>query len=303
MATATQDMVEAGTQQIDELTSSIKELDARMAEAEAELAALHEAQQERDQAVSKARVTCDKAEAEHTQAANYAKLAHGTIREKESIKEVSTTRKQLETAKKELAKLERETAEANQLYNVRHAELDKQLHLLQFAKETHQAEIAGVSSGLDKAKLELGSETYEDLHTAWHEKQSRVDALKEQLITAQADALDCYQHAVKELAPWPVLQKSIACHIQREDSTSRALEAALLYMDVFLHEAATLQELPEDFKRRGLSLWDLLLVPQNELMMAHRHSQFLQDRRYRVQQALADYYAHLQLIGGDEHGR
>ena len=65
--------------------------------------------------------------------------------EKQSVKDTAPAKRLLGEAKSDLAKFEREQAEASQVDATREQELQKQLHLLQFEKETHLGEIESIA--------------------------------------------------------------------------------------------------------------------------------------------------------------
>jgi hypothetical protein len=292
-ATLTQDtdaieqMAQAADETIAELEQACTNIDKQIADLHTEQVTLDQAQDTRVTQLIEKRASVTSRENEYNLAMSYAKLAHGTSNEHRAVKDVSQQKKAYQAAKKEFDTLERETIEANQTGAVRAADIDKQIHLLQFEKETHQGEIESVQIGRRKVYAELGKQRYEALLSTYRDKQSVVDACQEQLITAQTDLLDFHQHAVKELAAWHDLQKSMASYIPVDDSTTRMISGTMAYIDTILQDA---NQVRTDFPSASFRPWDLLIIPEQQLRGFHSE---LEKRQKDLQRLLADYQAYL----------
>jgi DNA repair exonuclease SbcCD ATPase subunit len=281
-----------GNAQKAELEKHLDALSKGIHACNAELETLQQNAAKRAQQHSLATSQVKRAEDAHQEAANYAKLAHGTIHEDQSIKDTAAAKKVLEKASKELEQLGREQAKAEQAESAREQELRGQLRQLQAEKEARHVELQGLRKGLDRATNELGEVKHTERVAGYQEKRQQVDALLTQLIAAQVEAQQYYDESLTDLSTWPALQKDFALLVQPEDSTSRAIEAALFYVESLLRERAGIQELPADLKRRGFSLWDCVAVTQQTLLSSTWKIELGQYQQ-AMKRLLAEYRAYL----------
>lgn len=289
--TAAADMVATGDEQASAIQCQIDAVTQAIDAATAERVALAEARAQREQALVDASRVAALAEQAHRQAVDYAALATGTGNEQQAIGAASAAKKAMQAARKDLAQMEREAREAEQVAAVQDAEIGKHLHLLTAERETHQAEHAAVTRGLAKAREELGSERYTDAVARYQEQAAAVAVLREQFIDAQVQLHDAHAEAVAALAHWPDLQRAVKLLRTPEDATARMIENTLCYLDALIKDAGQVRnDLPfPTGSLQGSFVWHLLFVREQEL----RNAASARDRRDLLARTLEQYRAWL----------
>lgn len=282
-------MVAEGDSQITELHFKIAQLEDQISEAEAEITHLHEARAVRGEAITTARTAADDLEATYTEATGYAKLAQKKPHQPEAIKVAAGAKKAWQDATQRLNQLIEEDTKVNSQADGRKTELHKLMRQAGFEMETHQAELHAVQAGRDKAHAELGQERYTLLSQRFSEKQAREEEMLAQLIEAQIDAHDYHVHACAELAEWPDLAADMTRQVPPQDAYSRAIAATLEHVEMLMRELPQLDDLPSELKRRGHTLWNVLLIHPDEITSAHYHPERLQHRLELTQKLLAEY--------------
>ncbi len=210
-------------------------------------------------------------ESAHAQAISYAQLARDTVAEQSAIKAVSTAKNNLQTATKEVGRLEHEATEAERLSCAREQELTAQLDQFQAEQEKLEGDLHTLQAARAQANAELGAEKHATIVAGFKDRQARVDELRRQVIEAQMELHDFHVQGVQDLTDWPELQKDVAGLVVFDTPTTKVLQATLLYIDVLLENARNMNlNFPRPSVRGGFSLWDFLLIPISELQWDHR---------------------------------
>jgi len=182
------------------------------------------------------------------------------------VKDVSTTKKEAQAARRAYEQCVRETTEASQRDDAREEALQKEIHLFSFERETHEREIVEMRKGLDKAQAELGTLTYDALVPAYQAQQARVDALHEQLLACQVESYEKYNAGCAALTQWPDLQKAYAQQRPLEDATLRVMEATLYYANALLEDAENVvYDLPQTVLPDYQGTWFTLTIREQEV--------------------------------------
>lgn len=287
-ATAAQDMVTAADGQIAELEAMNHELDARIQSACAELAEIAEGRTRSARALTQARAEVQRLEAEYNQADSYARLAHKTPNEGRAIKAASEAKKALQAARRELDRLAHDDADAEQVARVREQEVQKQLHLLAFEKDTHLSELTAIQCGREQAMHELGQEKLQAFTAGYCALQKQIDALSAQLVAAQIELHDLHETAQVELADWPEAQRTVAKLAPQEDAIERLLQAARMYLEVIQEEACRLPSaLP--IGPGGFGFWDIVVIPGELIGKSIRYPELIDHRLRQIDVMLADW--------------
>lgn len=205
--------------------------------AQAELRQLSQGREERFQGLQQSRAHAANLEGQHTHTETYVKLVKDTPREQDSLKTLSTIRKQWQDAKKELGKHEREATEADKADKAREQELTSTLQEQLAEQERLEQAIHSVERAREQAKQAEGAEKQAEARQAIEEKHAQVEALEAQLVEAKLSALDAHTQALEKLKDWPDLQREIAQLREPDDATIRVLKANIAYLELLEQDA------------------------------------------------------------------
>jgi chromosome segregation ATPase len=242
---ATQEMLTEGDRQLAELQEHIDDLEQRIGQRQSELADISASRVVRTTQLQEARTLTRQKEDEHTQAVDYAKLAQGTLNERSTVQAAAAAKKTWYAAKKEQERIEREHAEAEQIAAAREAELRQQLHLLQFEKETREAELQGVSRSRGKAHTELGAIKLQAIQEQIALADKHIDELRSHLLAAQVARQEIVERGLEDLQPWQDHFREVQRLAPvREDGYYRMVRAAHYYVSAVAEETTALPNNP-----------------------------------------------------------
>jgi len=293
---STEEMKRRGSEALAQLEQQFTENAAQISKIQAEIAVAHNARDDRSQELQQKKAFVAQLEEQHSQTVNFAKLAQGTIREKDCLSQVGRTRKRLAEHKQSLQSLESETAEAEQKRLAREQELNTTLQTLLAEQERIQSERHGTQAAHSQAHEELGKQKHSTALQAYQVAQEQEDALREQLISAQVEKQELLASALQELAPWPELQSEIARLKPLEDSVTRAIDASHYYAEVMLQEIKALApqwKSPLPSLPLGHHILDAIMVKDHEILAARQDRRTLKYRVDLIKKLQEEYYAHL----------
>jgi DNA repair exonuclease SbcCD ATPase subunit len=294
--TSTEEMKRRGQEALVQLENESTENATQISKVEAGIAVIRSTRVDRTQEQQRKTAHVAHLQEQHNQAVNFAKLAQGTIREKDCLSQVAKTRKKLAEHKQSLQSLESEIAEAEQKSQAREQELTTTLQTLLAEQERIQAEIHGTQAAHGQAHEELGNHLHTTALQAYQERQKRIEDLKSQLVEAQAEQLDFHEAALKELAPWPELQSDIVRLKPPEDTVTRAIDASHYYAETMLQEIKALAphwKIPLPSLPSGHHILDAIMVYDGEILAARQDQRALKYRVDLIKKLRDEYHAHL----------
>lgn len=237
---ASAEMVEIGGQQIREIDAAISDIDTRIAALQASHTAGVQNVQEHSADLASCAAKMQEAESEYDQAAAYAKLAVGTANEKNAVAAAASTKKAYQTARKEYERLAKAHSETCIAVLASAQDMEQQLHLLQFERETREAERQAVQRGISQALNEVGKHRHAQIVEEYQRQAAAVEAIREQLLAAQIELTNFYRASIESLAPWPAMQKEVRALQSLDDPTVRIFEAAMYYIQVLAQDITQL---------------------------------------------------------------
>jgi hypothetical protein len=278
------EMVAAGDAMLTELHSIVAELERNIVHAGADLEQEIAGQAARAEQRTRALDQVQAATAAHNEATGYALLTGGKPHEKAAIARVAETKQALEQARTRQDKIERETAEQDAASLARVDALHERVRSASLEIETRRAEIEAVDAGRAKAHREAGIACLAELKSAWPTLCATVDEWKQGLVHAQAEQYATYETAVRDLAPWPDLQREALRLLPWHDSTTALLESTIAYASTLLEHAF---KADTNFPM-SWPFWDTVTIPTQQVRDFH---ELLRERRDHIAQLLRDYQA------------
>jgi myosin heavy subunit len=294
--TSTEEIKRRGSEALAQLELTFTENATQISSTQAEFAAIRSTRVDRTQELQRKMARVAALQEQHNQAVNFAKLAQGTIREKDCLSQVAKTRKKLAEHKQSLQSLESETVEAEQKSQAREQELTTTLQTLLAEQERIQTDREGTQAAHSQAHEELGNHLHTTALQAYQVAQEQEDKLREQLISAQLDKHDLLAVALKDLAAWPELQKDVQRLEPQDDAVTRALDASHYYAETMLQEIKALAphwRIPLPSLSSGHHILDAIMVYDGEILTARQDQRALKYRVDLIKKLRDEYHAHL----------
>jgi chromosome segregation ATPase len=229
--TEMQTIVERAGAQLGTLAAKEQELTTQLQETEKTLAAFLDAKEQATQRLETKQKTLAILKREQAQAIQLAKLAQGTIKEPATVQLAARLKKQVDTFGKEVAALEKHLADEKEAQ--REQAIRAQIGTLQRDLEAVRVEIEQTSGARTQAHNELGSLELTAVLEQVATSATNIDALREQLLTAQVVQHELLTQGINALREHPehLAQLREALPVP-EDAIYRVIAAARLYLEV-----------------------------------------------------------------------
>jgi hypothetical protein len=219
----------------------------------------------------------------------YAKVAIGTLGDKNAIKAVSKAKYTLGQAQKHFDAIQSMLAKGQDVDDAREQELAAQVATLQSEYQSIQAEWQDVESARQQAHSELGAMKATAINDQLNTRQAQIDTLREQLVALQVEHHDDVEEAVKDLAPWPDHRSTLRQRFPGHDETVEVLQHEIAYISSLLRNSQTLIY--------NQHVFQLLAIPERELHYGENLStnpKSLRSRLTELQTLLAQHQTSLQ---------
>jgi hypothetical protein len=131
----------------------------------------------------------------------------------------------------------------------------------------------------------MGEQKRDAIVAGYQDHQKRIDDLKSKLVEAQADQFAFYEKALHEMKAWPDQQRDVRNLRLVDDHLARMIDATMRYVDTLM---ADMDHVSNDLPLPW-DLWDVLIIPTQQLRGAYGH---LEERQQKLKQVLEAYRAY-----------